>query len=283
MRGWFWLLGLCCLAPGLQALELRSEGGGQAPLGQWAEVRLQAWASAEEEGLDLEPPVAEGLYLEEPRREIRFEAGRWQTTWTWRALASEAGDYAVGPFEVTYRTPSGPQRAQAPKVSLEVVGEPPAKLPKSLGPLKPRFEPKYLIWSLSGFFALGLPLAFGLARRRIAPAQPPQSPADKALDRLDRLREQLEQGDLKELHVGLSEVLKDYLSEAFGKPVKGQTTEEFLASARRFEELNPKQRQALGAYFQLADQVKFAQYDPGRTLSAEALAQARELVEQGEG
>lgn len=280
MRGWF-ITVLVFWSLKASALELSVSASPPAPLGQWQEVTVQASFGPEASQLELEELEPSALYLEASPPQLSHRGQKWQQTWTWRALASEAGSFEVGPFKVNYLAGDKGQTAQAPAVTLKVQGTMPQDLPGSLGPVLPPFEPKYLIWALSAFWVLGLPLAFGLAQRRKGTAPKRLSPAQSALNRLTALQEQLDQGELKGFHVGLSEILKDYLSEAFNKPIKGQTTEEFLAAARSFAELSAEEKKALGAYFQLADQVKFAQYDPGRTLSAEALNEARRLIEQG--
>ncbi|MDT8447098.1 MAG: hypothetical protein RRB13_09445 [bacterium] len=267
-----------CWAPTLWALTLTAQiDSPSLTLGQWQVWGLTAQYGKEAQDLQITGPQVPEAFLKGPQVETHFKDGQWSRQWIWEVMALKPGEVSLPPVALKYRQAGQEQTALSEALSFQVQPAAENSLAPSMGPFQPSFDPKFLLIGLLGFCCLVMPLALWVYRRPQA-AAPPISAAQKALARLEALAPLVESGEFKQLHVSLSECLKDYLSAQLGLPAKGQTTEEFLAAPSTRRALNPAEREALDRYFHLADQVKFAAYDPGQGLSRAALENAAQLI-----
>jgi len=117
--------------------------------------------------------------------------------------------------------------------------------------------------------ALILALAYGLwrrytNRRRAAWVPPPRPAHEIAFDELRALvdRHLVEAGEVKLFYQEVSGILRRYIENRFGLRAPEQTTEEFLATLGRTDQLAPPQRTLLQHFLGHCDMVKFAEYPP---------------------
>lgn len=85
------------------------------------------------------------------------------------------------------------------------------------------------------------------------------TPREAALRDLARLRASLTEGSDHAFGVGVSDVLRRFLGEAFGLAAPRQTTEEFLESLRGSLRFVPTKQEALAEFLHRADYLKYAQ------------------------
>jgi len=119
----------------------------------------------------------------------------------------------------------------------------------------------------------------GRYSRKAAARTPPEARALERLDRLAAARGSLEANRYAQ---ELSDILKDFLAEKFGDPIRYETAEEFLARASEGSSSLPDAaRHELKAFLEGAEAVKFAKLaDAGERLGPlEELA--RQVVKLG--
>jgi len=111
------------------------------------------------------------------------------------------------------------------------------------------------------------------------PVTPPLPLHERVLQALDDLerRRLWQDGQVKEHHSELTDILRGYIEERYGVPALERTTDELLGELR----VSPMTRDAqesLGNLLRLADLVKFAKYTALPAENEQALRTARELV-----
>jgi hypothetical protein len=89
----------------------------------------------------------------------------------------------------------------------------------------------------------------------------------------------LERGEVERFYTELSGVIRHYIEDRFGLRAPEQTTEEFFQELTRQPVLVEKQRDALGAFLEQCDLVKFAKVRPTTQEGKSALSAARAFVE----
>jgi hypothetical protein len=159
--------------------------------------------------------------------------------------------------------------------------KPPAFLPGTL---------RWLPWALgAGALLLAAVLLLWWWRRRraradpgaAAAAVPPLPPDEEALRALDHLlaRRHLEEGRVKEFHVGLAEIAKRYLWRRFAVPTAERTTFEVLRDARAVP-LDGWVTDRAASILNACDVVKFARHRPPSGPSRGLAGEVRDLVER---
>jgi len=103
----------------------------------------------------------------------------------------------------------------------------------------------------------------------------PITPRESALNALARLRTQVTDGSDHDFGVGVSDVLRRFLGEAFGLAAPRQTTEEFLVSLNRSVRFVPLEQEALAEFLHRSDFLKYAR---GEATTEQRLA----LIESAE-
>lgn len=118
----------------------------------------------------------------------------------------------------------------------------------------------------------------GPIERKAAPARPAH---EVALERLQQLEDDKlwQNNQIKNYHIQLSVILREYLESRFGIPALEQTSDEILGALNQVQ-LNEESRSSLRNYFVLADLVKFAKSEPLASENEMSLRKVREFVEQ---
>jgi hypothetical protein len=116
---------------------------------------------------------------------------------------------------------------------------------------------------------------FFILRRRPAKRL---TPADKALAELARLRAEVETSDPYPFSIAVSDVLRIYLRDEYGLSATTQTSREFLETVRARNVFNDEEREALAAFLERADLIKFARMHATSADCAALLEQADKLV-----
>ncbi len=125
---------------------------------------------------------------------------------------------------------------------------------------------------------IGVLLWWFLGRKKIKPL----TPREAALAALKKLREKITEGNDHDFGVGVSDVLRRFLGEAFGLAAPRQTTEEFLTSLRGSLRFMDMEKETLSEFLHRADYLKYA---CGKTTEEQRLAligAAESFVQSGE-
>lgn len=109
------------------------------------------------------------------------------------------------------------------------------------------------------------------------PRRPPHEIALEALARLDQER-LLDRGEIKAFHIRISEILRVYLEGRFGIDAMELVTDEVVDELVRTG-LDAAVVEAMRAFLEACDLVKFAKHSPAPAASREMLPTARRLVE----
>ena len=152
---------------------------------------------------------------------------------------------------------------------------PPLRPPQ--GEIAPAFWEQYGVWVIiAGALLLGVIGGVVWWLRRPAPAVvvPPEAEARQALE---PLRLQAEDGQLLSR---VSQILRRYVSTAFGLPPGEMTTADFCRAIADQGRLGPDLSPALGDFLRKCDERKFAPAAPTAALGA--VAQAGKFIEQAE-
>ena len=154
----------------------------------------------------------------------------------------------------------------------------PRSIPRSMG--------RVVAW-VFGLLVLALGVVVLLRRwlanreRPVVPAAPIRPVHELALEALDALEESplLGRGDVKEYHIRLSEIVRNYLEGQFHVPALERTTAEVVHDLR-LTHLDRSQITAFGTLLSGSDLVKFAKHRPDSGISASRLDEARRLISE---
>ncbi len=102
--------------------------------------------------------------------------------------------------------------------------------------------------------------------------------AEKALAELARLRGGVETSDPYPFSIEVSDVLRAYLRDEYGLSATTQTSREFLETVRTRNVFNGEERDALAAFLEKSDLVKFARLHATSSDCSALLDQADKLV-----
>lgn len=102
---------------------------------------------------------------------------------------------------------------------------------------------------------LGILLWWFLLRNKVKP----MTPREAALATLAGLRERVSEGNDHDFGVGVSDLLRRFLGEAFGLAAPRQTTEEFLNSLQGSLRFLASEQEAMADFLRHADYLKYAQ------------------------
>jgi hypothetical protein len=147
---------------------------------------------------------------------------------------------------------------------------------------------KYLLYGLIALVVIGLLVGGYLywqkhRKPKGAPAARPvpTRPAHEiALEKLEELRlKKLWQSDrVKEYHIELSDIVREYIEFRYGIMALEQTTDETVAALLR-QQVDAQQVEALRKMLQLADLAKFAKYRPMSDENEKSMDVAKGFVE----
>lgn len=143
--------------------------------------------------------------------------------------------------------------------------------------IAPIFRQPYTFGEVAGFIGiilgiLALIAAAWFVYRRIRdhkpiiaiPQAPPLPPHTRALNELEALRQRQlwQQGQAKEYHTRLTDILRNYLEETYSIPSTEMTTDQTLEAFRSCPAFSADAEQQLRQVLQTADMVKFAKSEP---------------------
>lgn len=151
-------------------------------------------------------------------------------------------------------------------------GPTPAPIHDIVGPLPFFSGPLWVIVAAFLFVAIvgGLVWWFFIRKKTVPP-----TPRESALAALVALRDKVHEGNDHDFGVGVSDVLRRFLGDAFGLAAPRQTTEEFLQSLHQSLRFVATEQESLAGFLSHADHLKYAQ-------GAATLEQRLALIEAAE-
>ena len=279
-------------------LTLLDEGGVKATLS--AEAPALARETPLLATLRVETPAAEAPTLPDLRDRLRgfslvedfpegrqTAAGRALATWRLRLTPAPEGPWRILPMALTLRDRQTGATRQL--VTRAADFPPPAPLPHADGAPEVDTAPLWTppTWRAIGLWALAAALAAGalaallplLRRLRRTLRERTLSPEERARLELARLLAEglPAQGRLKRFYYALTGVVRRYFERAHALRATRQTTEEFLAGLAQTPGVPQASKDALAAFLQAADRVKYAGLE-ATPAQAEASAQAAEAL-----
>lgn len=126
--------------------------------------------------------------------------------------------------------------------------------------------------------ALAWLIWFFFIRRKPAP---PLSPRERAIAGLVRV--QAQKASPYEFAVLISDVLRQYLDEAFGLPATTATSMEFLESLRDTPSFQAEEKESIAHFLQVVDLIKFARVEAQGEELAELFRAAEAVVRKESG
>ena len=127
---------------------------------------------------------------------------------------------------------------------------------------------------------LGL-LGWSIAQKR-KPAQPPKLPRQRALDALEQIAGNIERMSAYQFSIGVSDILRRYVTEQYALPLTRQTSVEFLNALRNSGSFSEEEKSLLADFLNRCDLIKFARYDATTADSQLLLEEALRFVKGGE-
>jgi hypothetical protein len=277
-------------------LELRLDLSNRAPLvSDELSVRIRASVPA---GAEVQLPSLEGMPKEFQLNDklksgpIVEPSGREAWDLVFRLEVLRPGEIEFPALPVRYRLSPDADWVDARTESI------PIEFRSLLGPdpdsAEPKPNPQPIVWPEGWFaWAIGLLAAMAIAllgmaiwmrRKRRPRVMRPEiqiSAYQKAMQGMRRIEAAgyLERGDVERFYTALSGVVRHYVEDRFGMRAPEQTTEEFLMELTNRPVLSHSQRDAMGAFLERCDLVKFAKVRPTSHEGATALTAARTFVE----
>ncbi|MEP6602700.1 MAG: DUF4381 family protein [Spartobacteria bacterium] len=118
-------------------------------------------------------------------------------------------------------------------------------------------------------------------RRRQHPA-PPRLPRQRALEALAQIGGDLDNIDPYQFSIGVSDILRRYVTEQHGVPITRQTSVEFLNTLTKMAQFSADEKSLLEDFLNRCDLIKFARYDATTADSHLLLDEATRFVKGGE-
>ena len=126
---------------------------------------------------------------------------------------------------------------------------------------------------------LGL-LVWLFARRK--PKIPPKLPRQIALEELDRIGREIESMSPYQFSIGVSDILRKYVTQQYGVPATRQTSIEFLTALAKASSFSTEEQTLLEDFLNRCDLIKFARYEATTSDSELLLGEAIRFVKGGE-
>jgi hypothetical protein len=133
------------------------------------------------------------------------------------------------------------------------------------------------------FIALAMiGLVVWLIAKSLRHPTPPQPPRDRALALLEQIRAQINTLNPYRFSIRVSDILRRYVTEAFGLPVTRQTSVEFLNGLRNSSSFSEDDQSLLEDFLNRCDLIKFARYEATTSDSELLLEEAIRFVKGGQ-
>lgn len=226
--------------------------------------------------------------------EIAQSDDRYTTSRSWQITAFDTGFVVLEPIAVGYYRQgisttdslfSEPHLVRVDFVDVDTSGTfKPIKAPVNV-PLTWRDYLPYLLGGVA-LLAIGFGIWWWLRKRKQPvpvqqPSTPHVSPHEKALTALQALEQEAlwQRGNVKEYHVRLTDIVREYIENRFDVDALEQTTDEVLHAFRTIP-ITREQVGYLQTMLQRADLAKFARFEPLPEHNEESLRLARQFVTQ---
>ena len=204
----------------------------------------------------------------------------------------DSGFYVIEPFQFLVTASDGKTDTISTEAQLISIKTIPVDTTKAFKDIKPVMDPpfdwrEWLPYIIGLFVLLIFAIAGYLIYRKIKnkpvlpqiiqrPARPDHEIALEALDQLER--EKLwQQGNYKEYHIRLSDIVRTYIEARYGVSSLESTTDETLSGLRKHA-IATENTQSLETILRLADLVKFAKAIPIVTENEQSMADARKFI-----
>jgi len=119
------------------------------------------------------------------------------------------------------------------------------------------------------------------AKRRKTPL-PPKLPRQIALEELDRIGHEIDRVSPYQFSIGVSEILRKYVTQQYGLPATRQTSIEFLSALANASPFSEDERSLLEDFLSRCDLIKFARYEATTSDSELLLQEAIRFVKGGQ-
>ena len=191
----------------------------------------------------------------------------------------QLGDLTVPPVRIQFQDHKGVRgevKTEPVTVKIVSVGKKPADkddIRSIKGPVASGFAGarNWLLGSVAAILAVWLVvIVVRRLRKKFIDPESLKPPHERARLELERLKKQgfIEQHKTKEFYSGLSDILRRYLERQFGTETLERTTAE-VVSALKEKTLDPEALEDIRKVLENSDLVKFAKYDPERSVTDE--------------
>jgi hypothetical protein len=138
--------------------------------------------------------------------------------------------------------------------------------------------PPWLVFVIAfvGLSLLGL-VVWWFARRQ-KPELPPKLPREIALGELEQIRREIEKMSPYQFSIGVSDILRRYVTQQYGLPATRQTSIEFLTAAAKAPSFSADEKSLLEDFLNRCDLIKFARYEATTSDSELLLEEAIRFV-----
>jgi Domain of unknown function (DUF4381) len=133
----------------------------------------------------------------------------------------------------------------------------------------------FVVLSLAG-------LVVWLLMRRRKPALPPKVPREIALEELERISRAIERMNPYQFSIGVSDILRRYVTQQYGLPATRQTSIEFLTGLAKTSSFSAEEKSLLEDFLNRCDLIKFARYEATTSDSRLLLEEAIRFVKGGQ-
>lgn len=127
-----------------------------------------------------------------------------------------------------------------------------------------------------GAVLVGL-IGWWLRKRALRP-KPARSARDRALDALAKIEGEMETMSPYQFSIGVSDILRGYVTEQYSLPVTRQTSVEFLSMLAKSSPFSSDETALLEDFLGRCDLIKFARYDATIHDSQRLLEEAKQFV-----
>ncbi len=141
-------------------------------------------------------------------------------------------------------------------------------------------KPWMIFWAVASTLLL-VGLTIWLVKRWRNRPVAVKTPRQRALDLLARIETQIGQLTPYQFSIGVSDILRRYVTEQYQLPVTRQTSVEFLNAIAAASPFSSDEQSLLSDFLNRCDLIKFARYDATQEDSRLLLSEAERFVKGG--